>query len=108
MTTYSAHHDQNIFPDSHTFIAERWLTDDYTINKKLTPYMVTFSKGTRNCIGNAFGWAQLYIMLATVIRRCDLEVYETEWEDVGFLRDYTVPYGRVGTVGLRALVRDVV
>ncbi len=52
-------------------------------------------------------YAQLYIVLANVVRRCELELFETEYKDVGFVRDMFVPMPEPGSKGLRVLVKDV-
>ncbi len=54
-------------------------------------------------------WAELYILLACVVRRVDMELCpKTGYEDVGCVRDMFVPNPRVRSEGLRVLVRDVV
>ena len=75
--------------------------------KLLSRYMVAFSRGARSCVGVHLAWAELYIGLANVVRRCELEIFETHYADVGFVRDMFVPHARVGATGLRVLVRDV-
>jgi len=124
MTHYSVHHNERLFPDSHSFVPERWLDhpdapalvssleqkqgDLKQKTKKLSRYMVSFNKGTRNCIGMQFAWSQLYFMIANVVRRCDLEIFETEWKDVGFVRDFGISMPAKDSRGLRVLVHDVV
>lgn len=134
MNHYSAHHDERIFPDSHAFVPERWLdnprapvlntygtasesaslseseklSENEKGGKQLSRYMVSFNRGTRQCIGMHLAWAESYLMLASVIRRCDLEIFETEWTDVGFLQDFFVPHSGPDAKGLRVLVKGVV
>jgi cytochrome P450 len=138
MNHYCAHHDERIFPDSHAFVPERWLdnprapvlntygtvsaekgasTDVPGMSEKgdtekggrlLSRYMVAFNRGTRMCIGMNLAWAESYLMLASVIRRCDLEIFETEWKDVGFLQDFFVPHSAPDARGLRVKVKNVV
>jgi len=69
---------------------------------------VAFMKGSRTCVGMHLAHAQLHIVLANVFRRCELELYETEWRDVGFVRDMFVPMPASDGRGLRVLVKDVV
>jgi hypothetical protein len=38
----------------------------------------------------------------------ELELFETEYEAVGFVSDMFVPHPKLGTKGLRVLVKDVV
>ena len=133
MNHYCAHHDERIFPDSHAFVPERWLdnpkapilntygtasesallsgseklSENEKGGKQLSRYMISFNRGTRQCIGMHLAWAESYLMLANVVRRCDLEMFETQWEDVGFLQDYFVPHSGPDARGLRVLVKGV-
>jgi hypothetical protein len=52
--------------------------------------------------------AQLYVVLANVFRRVEMEIYETGWRDVGFVRDMFVPMPASDGTGLRVVVKDVV
>ena len=52
MTTVDVHHDENIYPDSHSFIPERWLGNPRAPNgSPLDRYFVAFGKGNRSCLG---------------------------------------------------------
>lgn len=51
MSTVLIHHDETLFPDSHAFVPERWLDDNMQQNRKLERYLLSFSKGSRNCPG---------------------------------------------------------
>ena len=52
MTIVDMNHDEEVFPDSHEFIPERWLDNPKTKRgDSLERYFVGFSKGTRSCIG---------------------------------------------------------
>jgi cytochrome P450 len=132
MNFYAAHHDERVFPDSHSFLPERWLknptvsapdTSDAFVTegaseksrpttpmrtKQLSRYMVVFGKGSRQCIGMELAWAELYLLLANLIRRCDFDIFETEWRDVGFVREFGGPFPASDARGLRVLVKDVV
>jgi len=50
MSSVIAHHNEKIFPDSYSFIPERW-TDQPDGGRSLERYIVSFSKGSRQCIG---------------------------------------------------------
>lgn len=50
MTAFIMHHNENLFPDSDSFIPERW-SEREGGPASLERYMVTFSKGSRQCIG---------------------------------------------------------
>ena len=113
------HHDPNVYPDSRTFNPDRWLDDPRVSlpplkgsisdtkaqsSKPLSHYMVAFSRGPRNCLGQNLALAELYIGLATVFRRVKLELFETGLEAVEMKRDYAVPFPAEGTLGVRVRV----
>ncbi|KAN0069103.1 Cytochrome P450 [Elaphomyces granulatus] len=125
MTSYCVHHDETLFPNSHRFIPERWLDNPkvpapHTLGQStigigprtstdspLTRFLVSFTKGSRSCLGMNLAWAELYIALAAIVRRCELSLFETELADVGFVRDMLVPHPRSGSKRLRVLVENV-
>lgn len=40
-----------IFPEPHTFVPDRWLNENGTRRSNLEPYLLSFSKGSRQCLG---------------------------------------------------------
>lgn len=51
MSAAISHHDESIFPDSHTFIPERWLDENNEPRKEVHNGLISFSKGSRACLG---------------------------------------------------------
>ena len=51
MTSVLVHQNPDIFPNPHAFIPERWLNQAGEKRKGLDAYLLTFSKGTRSCLG---------------------------------------------------------
>lgn len=49
MTSVFMHHNEDIFPDSYNFVPERWIDPEH--RKYLEKYMVSFTKGSRQCVG---------------------------------------------------------
>lgn len=49
MSAVLAHHDEKVYPDSHSFAPERWL--DEGTRKQLDRGLFVFSKGSRACPG---------------------------------------------------------
>ncbi len=101
------HYDPEIFPEPRTFKPERWLAvspDGDRINQGLKRHFVPFGRGTRNCLGYNLGNAMLYFNIAAVVRRYDLELFETSFADVNLERDWTIPQPRIGSKGVRAMV----
>lgn len=52
MSVYDVCHDEALFPDSHSYVPERWLGGAKTGGgEPLERYLVTFGRGPRSCIG---------------------------------------------------------
>lgn len=52
MTIVDMNHDEDVFPRSHSFEPDRWLSNPTTKDgQALERYFVGFGKGTRQCIG---------------------------------------------------------
>ncbi|KFY49221.1 hypothetical protein V496_10164 [Pseudogymnoascus sp. VKM F-4515 (FW-2607)] len=112
MTSVLIHHDESVFPDSRKFLPERWIG-----NPQLYKYLVSFSKGTRQCIGINLAYAELYMALARIFRAYGsedvrfeddvgyLELYETNMSDVELTKDVFIPVGSDGSKGVRILVK---
>ncbi|KAF4236360.1 hypothetical protein CNMCM6805_005849 [Aspergillus fumigatiaffinis] len=93
--SYFVHMNPTIFPDPHRFDPGRWIEANAS-GERLTRYIVSFSKGTRNCVGINLAYAELYLVIARIVRQFDVELCETTPEDVRFARDYVVPHAENG------------
>lgn len=51
MSTVITHHNEEIFPDSHRFLPERWLDEKGQRRTDREKYMWSFSRGSRVCVG---------------------------------------------------------
>ena len=51
MSPVITHHDENVYPDSHAFLPERWLDEKNQHRKELDRTLLAFSKGSRGCVG---------------------------------------------------------
>lgn len=49
-TSYFMHMDPELFPNPHEFDPERWIRAQQN-GQRLEPFLVNFTKGTRQCIG---------------------------------------------------------
>lgn len=45
------HHNEDVFPDSNTYIPERWIDEHGNRRKDLEKCLMSFSKGSRQCLG---------------------------------------------------------
>ena len=115
MTSTLIHHEESIYPDSKSFIPERWIE-----NPRLDRYLVSFSKGSRQCIGINLAYAELYQCLAAIFRRFGsggengvrdgedegvLELFETSLKDVELAADGFAPLVAEGSQGIRIKVK---
>lgn len=100
--SYFIHNNRDIFPEPRMFKPERWLVAAET--ERLDRYLVAFGRGTRNCVGTNLGMAELYLVLAAVVGRFEMRLYQTDRGDVDMWRDWYVPHGRVNSQGVRVCV----
>lgn len=91
---------------------ERWLTQgpdgqSEIVRNDLKKYLVAFGHGARSCLGQSLADAELYLLATALATKVDLELYETGIEDVEIQRDWTIPQARMGSQGVRVLVKGV-
>ena len=100
MTSLLQHRDSTKFPNPRMFDPNRWLQPG---SERLEKYLVPFSKGTRQCLGINLATAEIYLTLATVFRRFDLELYETSAYDAEIAHDFFIPHGHGDSKGVRVV-----
>jgi len=113
MSTPLIHLNPTIFPFPLTFSPERFLN-----NPRLKKYIMSFSQGSRQCLGMQLAYGELYLVLAGIWRRfggpeskaeeCPsgrFELFETDEEDVEMRYDLFVPYGKSDSKGIRVVVK---
>lgn len=113
MDARSCNFDARTFSNPYEFIPERWID-----NPRLDKYMLSFSRGTRICLGMNLAYAELYILLAGIFRQYEifdgtgkqtvptLALYDTVKErDVDVKYDYQVPFPEKESKGIRVKVR---
>ncbi|KAL2831417.1 cytochrome P450 [Aspergillus cavernicola] len=106
MTIPFMNHDDEIFPDSRSFVPERWLDSPKTRNgSPLERYFVGFGKGTRSCLGLNLAWCELYLVFASLFRFFDFTLYETDITDIELAHDFFLPFPRLDSKGVRVLAR---
>jgi cytochrome P450 len=87
MSAYYVLWDSEIYTDPGSFRPERWL--DAESREKLDRYYIAFGRGPRSCVGINLAYAELYTVLATIVRRFPtLSLFETEPEDVEAVHDF--------------------
>ncbi|KAI6081688.1 cytochrome P450, partial [Hypoxylon rubiginosum] len=106
MCSYFVHMDPNVFPDPESFKPERWV-EAAEKGEHLNRFLVAFSKGSRNCLGMNLAFAELYMTLATIVRRFDIELYETSPEDIRMVRDMGIAQPERGEFRVRAKITKI-
>lgn len=106
MTSIYIHMNADLFPDPHAFSPERWLDSDGKKRKDLEKYLVTFSKGTRTCLGMNLAYAELYLCLAAIVLQVgeDMELFETTIKDVTPEFDAFAMRPYKGSQGIRVVI----
>jgi cytochrome P450 len=64
MDSASVHQNPKLFPRPLQYQSERWLQ-----NPLLDRYLVTFSKGARQCVGINLAYAEIYMALGVIFAR---------------------------------------
>jgi len=103
MSSYLIDYNPRIHPSPHKFVPERWIKAQAD-GVRLEKYLVSFSKGSRNCLGLNLAWAELYIAVAAVFRSFEMELFETDRKDVDVARDGFVSMPVQGSKGVRVKV----
>lgn len=51
MSSALVHHNEGVFPENDKFVPERWLDDNGNRKRDLEKYLISFSRGSRACLG---------------------------------------------------------
>ncbi|RAK77116.1 cytochrome P450 [Aspergillus fijiensis CBS 313.89] len=105
--SYFIHRNPQLFPDPNTFRPERWI-EAASRGENLTRYLVPFAGGSRICIGMNLAYAELYMTIASIVRRFDLELCDTNPEDMEFVREKILQRPEKGVWTLKARVVGIV
>ncbi|KAK8080848.1 hypothetical protein PG997_008666 [Apiospora hydei] len=110
MSAALLHHDEDLFPDSHAFRPERWLLsgDGSIRNKELERHLLTFSKGSRSCVGINLAYCELHVGLAALCLRVlpNMRLYKTTEEDIKYDHDMFNPMPKRSSKGVRVAMRS--
>ncbi|GFG11485.1 trichodiene oxygenase [Aspergillus udagawae] len=99
MSSWIMHRNPGIFPDPECFNPERWL--DPVKGRKLSRYLVSFGKDSRQCIGMPLAYCELYVTTAMLFRKYgDLELDGTKPEDLVY-DDYFSAFNPETSRGMR-------
>ncbi|KAG8156917.1 hypothetical protein KVR01_013139 [Diaporthe batatas] len=95
MTALLMHTDPNEFPDPMRFDPGRWLAGGGGDTGKARAgtwapprhYYAPFGRGTRVCLGMHLAWAEMYLVLATLVQRFDFTIEGATAGDFEMERD---------------------
>ena len=103
------HLNPDVFADPMEFRPERWIE-----TPSLKRYLMTFSQGSRQCLGMQLAYTELFLMHSEIWRRFGTkedhgedgwwELFETDRSDTDMAQDRFVPYPRADSKGMRIKV----
>lgn len=77
MEAYSIHTNKTVFPNASIFQPERWLNEPTGSGARpLSHHLFSFGKGSRGCLGKELAYMELYVAIATILWRFEIELYE--------------------------------
>lgn len=113
MTAQIINRHPGIYDRSDEFLPDRYINDP-----KLLKFQMSFSRGTRQCLGMNLAYQELQTFTAGIFRRYDaydptrkqqdgptLELYESTQNDISIYSDYITPAPYEGSQGLQILIR---
>ncbi|KAJ9622835.1 hypothetical protein H2204_011444 [Knufia peltigerae] len=77
ISSYVAHRDADVFPDSEMYNPDRWMGEE---GKNLQPFFIAFSAGARGCIGRNISYLEQMVLLASLLHRYEFALPHPEWE----------------------------
>ncbi len=105
MSIMDLHDNAELFPEPDQFQPQRWLEGGKGKEERLDKYIVNFGRGSRSCLGMNLANAEIYLTLAAVFRRFDMQLYETERDEVDIAHDFFVPCPKLDAKGVRVVLK---
>ncbi|KAH7068192.1 benzoate 4-monooxygenase cytochrome P450 [Paraphoma chrysanthemicola] len=90
----------DVFPEPDVFRPERWL-DAARHGQNLTRYLVTFSKGSRMCLGINLAYAEMYIAVTALVHNFDMELVDSSIKNIIPYRDYALSFDEDYNYGVK-------
>ncbi|KAJ5629520.1 cytochrome P450 [Penicillium herquei] len=103
ISTLSAHTATSVFPDPYNFDPDRWLGEEGRERRK---FQMAFSKGGRKCLGIELARAELCLVVASLVQKFDMTLWETDVSDVAFVHEFVVAMPKFSSKGVQVLARN--
>ncbi|KFA55616.1 hypothetical protein S40293_09678 [Stachybotrys chartarum IBT 40293] len=103
MSAFINHNQEHIFPDPEEYEPERWIDEEGRSNHGMEKYIMSFGKGSRQCIGMHLALCELYLVTAAMALRVlpHLKLCDTVYEDIKYDFDAVTPQPKKGARGVR-------
>ncbi|KAJ1328249.1 benzoate 4-monooxygenase [Microdochium nivale] len=100
------HHNEDAFPDSYRYNPERWAKAEPAQRREMDRHLVSFSRGSRSCIGMNLAFCELYLITAAVALRVlpRMRLYKTDYTDIDYDSEYGIYLPRKDSKGIRVEV----
>ncbi|KAJ5152129.1 hypothetical protein N7492_010424 [Penicillium capsulatum] len=105
-SNYFVHMDTTLFPDPTRFDPERWVRAAEK-GEYLGRFIVSFTKGSRQCLGLNLAYAEIYLTIAHIARRFEFTLHECTVDNVSVYRDLGVGCPKTGHFDVQAKVSAV-
>ncbi|RKL19410.1 hypothetical protein BFJ68_g3684 [Fusarium oxysporum] len=99
-SSYLIDTNEEHYPDPFKFDPERWMHGKTSLSRHFVP----FCRGSRQCIGMNLAYAELYLTVATIFSRFDLELVGTTKRDVEIAHDFFVGMPPLDSKGVMVMV----
>jgi cytochrome P450 len=104
MTLRNILFDPEIFPSPNNFQPDRWLEAE-KLGVRLDRYLVTFAKGSRQCLGMNVAYSEMYLGIAALVSRFDMELHDFDPKrDLDIVRDCFIGLPSKESKGVRVNV----
>jgi cytochrome P450 len=70
-----------------------------------TKFQMAFNKGGRKCVGIELARAELYLVVAALVKGFEMTLWETDESDVAFVHDYQVAMAKLDSKGVKIKAR---
>ncbi|KAM5386543.1 hypothetical protein ACJZ2D_000506 [Fusarium nematophilum] len=106
ISSYMIHTDPTLFPDGSEFIPDRWLDEHGQRERGLEKYLMSFSKGHRQCIGMHLAYCEIYIGVTALALRVwpRMSLFDTTVSDIAYDHDQLIYMPKKGSKGVQAVM----